>query len=168
MKKRSWTKEQLVLAATQSRSVRQIISRLGLAEAGGNYGQVKKYLKHYNIDTSHFTGMAWNKGMRGRYIPRIPLKDILTQDNTFQSYKLKIKLFREGIKSPKCEECGWAKQSVDGRIPVELDHINGDRQDNRLKNLRILCPNCHSLKSTHRGKNIHKRPGGETGYTRRT
>lgn len=67
-----------------------------------------------------------------------------------------------------CEDCGWAKSSEDGRIPVELDHINGDRHDNRLENLRILCPNCHSLRLTHRGKNIQKRPGGETGQTRRT
>ncbi|MDE1988391.1 MAG: HNH endonuclease, partial [Patescibacteria group bacterium] len=41
-------------------------------------------------------------------------------------------------------------------LPLELDHINGDRHDNRLENLRILCPNCHSLKPTHRGRNMNK------------
>ena len=50
--------------------------------------------------------------------------------------------------------CGWAKISIDGRIPLELDQINGNRHDNRLENLRILCPNCHSLQITHRGMNI--------------
>lgn len=53
--------------------------------------------------------------------------------------------------------------SEDGRIPLELDHINGDRHDNRLENLRVLCPNCHSLKPTHRGLNRSKRPSGEIG-----
>jgi hypothetical protein len=61
--------------------------------------------------------------------------------------------FKEGIKKEECEMCGWAKSSLDGRIPLELDHINGDHHDNRLINLRILCPNCHSLQPTHRGKN---------------
>ncbi len=58
------------------------------------------------------------------------------------------------LKKPECEECGWAKRSEDGRIPLELDHINGDSHDNRLENLRILCPNCRSLEPTHRGMNI--------------
>lgn len=61
---------------------------------------------------------------------------------------------------PRCELCDWAEMAEDGRIPVELDHINGDRYDNRIKNLRILCPNCHSLQSTHRGKNQKRRGGG--------
>ncbi|MEX2398487.1 MAG: HNH endonuclease [Candidatus Saccharimonadales bacterium] len=58
------------------------------------------------------------------------------------------------MKLPKCELCGWDKRSIDGRTPVELDHINGDRYDNRLENLRVLCPNCHSLQPTHRGRNM--------------
>ncbi len=156
MSKRSWTREDLITAVANSRSVRQVISKLKLVEAGGNYEQVKKYLKEYNIDTSHFAGMTWNKGLTGRYMPLIPLSKILVKDSTFQSFQLKNRLFRNKIKEPVCEECGWARCSIDGRIPVELDHINGDRHDNRIENLRILCPNCHSLKTTHRGKNKHK------------
>lgn len=94
--------------------------------------------------------------MSGRYLPIMPIKDILVENSNFQSFKLKKRLFIENIKFPVCEECGWAKKSEDGRIPVELDHINGDRYDNRIENLRILCPNCHSLKPTHRGKNKKK------------
>ena len=153
MGKRSWTKDDLIKAVKKSKSNRQVLFHLKLVEAGGNYEQIKKYLKLYNIDTSHFTGQSWNKGLKGRYLPIVLMKDVLKINSDYQSYKLKIRLFIEKIKQPKCEECGWAKKSEDGRIPVELDHINGDRYDNRIENLRILCPNCHSLKLTHRGRN---------------
>lgn len=152
--KRRWTTEDLRKAVLTSTSVRQVISKLNLVEAGGNYEQVSKYIKLYNIDCSHFTGYAWNKGMRREYYyPQIPLYRILVKHSTYQSHQLKNRLFRDKLKSRECEECGWSKMSTDGRIPVELDHINGDRHDNRIENLRILCPNCHSLKPTHRGRN---------------
>lgn len=156
MRKRSWTTENLIEAVKHSKSIRQVLNKLGLVQAGGNYDHVKKYIKTNNLNTSHFKGSAWNKGLKGRYLPFILTQDILKHGSTFQSFKLKQRLFIEKIKEPKCEECGWAKKSEDGRIPVELDHINGDKTDNRLENLRILCPNCHSLKPTHRGKNKRK------------
>lgn len=81
------------------------------------------------------------------------LSSLLTENSSVQSYKLKKRLFEEGVKEAECELCGWAEVSSDGRVPVELDHINGVHSDNRLENLRILCPNCHSLQPTHRGKN---------------
>ena len=151
---KSWTEEKLKEAVKTSTSVRQVLKKLNLKEAGGNYSQIKKYLGFYNITTSHFTGRGWNKGKRGLGKPILPLEQILVQNSTFQSYKLKKRLFKANIKKQFCELCGWSKQSVDGRIPLELDHINGNSKDNRLENLRILCPNCHSLQITHRGKNI--------------
>lgn len=157
MKTRSWTEKQLQLAAKKSTSLRQVLHCLNLKEAGGNYTQIQQYLVKYKIDVKHFTGRAWNKGRKGLGQPRIPLDRILRVNNNFQSYKLKKRLFLAKLKSPQCEICGWAKKSIDGRIPLELDHINGDSHDNRLENLRILCPNCHSLQPTHRGRNIKKR-----------
>ncbi len=153
----------MINAASKSTSVRQVISKLGLVEAGGNYEQIKKYLKFYKIDTKHFTGVGWSKGLRRIGKPILSLESILTINNYYQSFHLKNRLYNAGIKDKKCEECGWAKMSEDGRIPLELDHINGDRHDNRLENLRILCPNCHSLKTTHRGLNRTKRSSGEIG-----
>lgn len=153
MRTRSWNLKQLEKAVKESRSLRQVLSRLGLVEAGGNYEQVKKYIKESNVNIDHFTGSAWAKGQHISRKPNIPLEKILVKDSSYQSFKLKRRLFDAKIKTPFCEECGWAKQSVDGRIPLELDHINGNRNDNRLENLRILCPNCHSLKPTHRGRN---------------
>ena len=153
MKKRSWTEQQLKDAVKISRSIRQTLSRLRLKEAGGNYFQIRKYLNFYKIDHSHFTGPGWSKGLRGIGKPRMSLDEILVSNSNFQSFKLKNRLFSANIKLPRCEECGWAKTAENGRLPLELDRINGDVHDNRLENLRVLCPNCHSLKPTHRGRN---------------
>ena len=157
MKKRSWTVGQLKLVVEQSTSFRQVLKKIGLREAGGNYFQLQKYVKELGMDASHFKGRGWNKGLKGIGKPRLSFEEILIKNSNFQSYKLKNRLFVAGLKFAKCEKCGWAGKSADGRIPLELDHINGDVHDNRLENLQILCPNCHSLQSTHRGRNIKKR-----------
>lgn len=157
MKPRTWTEKELHIAVKNSTSIRQVLMKLGLRLAGGNYAQIKKYIKLCKIDNKHFTGRGWNKGMKGIGTPRIELKNILVKNSNFQSYKLRNRLFKEGLKQKCCEECGWKKKSPDGRLPLELDHINGDSMDNRLENLRMLCPNCHSLKPTHRGRNRKKK-----------
>jgi len=155
-KKRTWTSDQLEDAVRNSTSYRQVLIKLGLREAGGNYDQIKKYVKELDLDVSHFKGKAWNKGLTGIGVFHLSLEKIMIKGSTYQSFKLKNRLFKAELKNPRCEECGWNKQTQDGYLPLELDHVNGDRHDNRLKNLRILCPNCHSLKPTHRGRNRNK------------
>ncbi|MCC6323634.1 HNH endonuclease [Candidatus Nomurabacteria bacterium] len=156
VRSRKWSDEMLQDAVKSSRSIRQVLQKLGLVEAGGNYTQVKYRIKDLSINSEHFLGRGWNKGLLFIPMPARPLKELLVKYSRVQSFKLKKRLFLENIKKEKCELCGWSKKSKDGRIPVELDHINGDRNDNRLNNLRILCPNCHSLQLTHRGKNKKK------------
>lgn len=150
---RSWTDEQLIEAVKISYSIRSILLKLNLVPAGGNYTQVKNRISDLDIDTTHFKGKAWNKGLTYESKRKQDIELLLVWGSRVQSYKLKKRLFSEGLKKQVCELCGWAKLSTDGRIPLELDYINGDSQDNRLENLRILCPNCHSLQPTHRGKN---------------
>lgn len=152
-KQRSWTDEQLAAAVAESTSYRMVLIKLQLIPAGGNYEQIKRRIKELSIDSKHFTGMGWNIGLKFKPNPARPLEEILVIGSTAQSFVLKKRLFAEGLKRPACELCGWAQVSEDGRIPVELDHVNGNHADNRLENLRILCPNCHSLQSTHRGRN---------------
>lgn len=83
---------------------------------------------------------------------RISTEDILAgKYPNIATYKLKLRLIREGYLEDKCSICGWDKKP-DGRefTPCELDHINGNPTDHRLENLRIICPNCHSLTETYR------------------
>lgn len=157
MRKRSWTIEQLREAVCTSTSYRKVLIKLHLRETGGNYKQLRKYIDELSLETANFTGRGWKKGSKIPIKPETPLNEILIKNSDFQSNHLKQRLFKAGLKSKFCEECGWSKISSDGRIPLELDHINGDSRDNRFENLRILCPNCHSLKSTHRGLNSKSR-----------
>jgi|SRR3989338_3089224 len=156
MRKRSWTVKHLKYAVENSFSYRQVLAKLDLKEAGGNYEQVKKYIKENNLDIKHFKGRGWNAGLKGIGKALIPLEKILIKGSIFQSFKLKKRLFTAKLKPLHCEQCGWAKYTDDGYLPLELDHINGDRHDNRLQNLRVLCPNCHSLTSNHRGRKNRK------------
>jgi hypothetical protein len=154
MSRRKWNESDLVSAVRESRSIRQVLGRLGLKPTGGNYNQIYKYVSEYGISTSHLKGRGWNRGLRGLvFTPRVPLAGILIKNSTFQSHKLKNRLIREGIKVPMCEFCGWAERSNDGRLPLELHHKNGNPTDNRIENLAILCPNCHSLQNNYRGSN---------------
>ena len=164
---RSWTDEALRLAVAESSSYRSVLIKLGLVPAGGNYFQIKLRIEDLKLSTAHFTGKGWNVGLGFKPNPAQPLVDILILNGRAQSYVLKKRLFKEGLKTPACELCGWNQAADDGRIPVELDHINGNHRDNRLENLRVLCPNCHSLQSTHRGKNIRltNRASGGMVYT---
>lgn len=159
-RKRSWTDEELIIAVGESKSYRSVLIKLGLVPAGGNYVQITHRINDLNLATEHFTGKGWNTGwVFDPRVPVQPLVSLLIKNSRTQSNTLKRRLFAAGLKQPECELCGWKQMSEDGRIPVELDHINGDRYDNRIQNLRVLCPNCHSLQPTHRGKNkkVHLR-----------
>ena len=75
-----------------------------------------------------------------------------------QSDKLKIRLINEGYLEPRCNMCGISRW-LDGEVPLQLDHKDGNKDNNNLKNLRLLCPNCHALTPQYRLKNEFK---GET------
>jgi len=89
-----------------------------------------------------------------KYGARRPVKDYLKLDGLFiRSSRLRYKLIEEGVKDYRCEVCSNSEW-LGGPIPLELHHENGNRFDNRLENLTIVCPNCHALTPTNSGKNI--------------
>lgn len=152
-----WTDDELRDAVRSARSIAHVLKTLSLQPAGGNYDVVHRRIAALSLDTSHFEGQAWNRGLVFRPNLPTPLVAVLVANRPTNSHALKRRLIREGLKPAHCELCGWAERAPDGRLPLELDHVNGDRTDNRIGNLRILCPNCHSLQPTHRGLNKRSR-----------
>lgn len=155
MRKHTYIKEILEIIVKESYSKADCLRKLNVRPAGGNYKILDSKLKEFNIDSSHFTGQSYRRGCSIPVFPRKALKECLIENSKTQSFKLKKRLIREGLKENKCEIC---KQTtwLNEPIPLELDHINGITTDNRLENLRIICPNCHALTPTYRGKNKNK------------
>lgn len=87
------------------------------------------------------------------------LRKVLDGTIKCKSNALKVLLWKEGLKPLHCEECKWSKYSKDGRLPLELDHIDGNNTNNELSNLRVLCPNCHALQLTNCGCNTKNKNG---------
>jgi hypothetical protein len=147
---RNYTDADFIEAWTNSGSVRQVLGKLGLVEAGGNYACAKKRADALGLTKEHMHGKSWNKGKKVG--PKRPVEEYLSNQRPIQSNSLKNRLLAEGIKNAQCECCGITEWN--GKLaPIELDHINGNHHDNRLENLRILCPNCHAQTNTYRGKN---------------
>ncbi len=68
---------------------------------------IRQTLRHLDLDTSHFKGHAWNKGLKGASKPSLALEQVLVAGSGLQSFKLKRRLFAAGLKPQYCEECGW-------------------------------------------------------------
>ena len=83
---------------------------------------------------------------------RIPLDAILVEGSTYSRSSLKRRLYEAGLKDRRCELCGQGEKWKGRRISLIIDHINGVRDDHRLENLRIICPNCAAGLETHCGR----------------
>lgn len=134
---------------SESITKKEILIKLDINPAGGNYGVLNNYLKLHDINIDHLLGRASNKG---KSAPN--KKDALEycyNGSIIASHTLKLKLIRDGYKHNKCENCKletWEGET----IPIELDHIDGNKFNNCIENLQILCPNCHSLKTKKQKK----------------
>ncbi len=154
-----YSKEMLEPIVKTSKSIREVLTRMGLRAAGGNYQVINKYIKQYCLDINHFkehenerikifSELSSNK--------KIPLELCLIEDSKYDRSDLKRRLYSEGLKKRECELCGQGEEWKGKKMSLILDHKNGIHNDNRFNNLRIVCPNCNATLDTHAGKNIKK------------
>lgn len=132
---KTWTDEDLIFYVGKVVSIAELCRQLGLRPVGGNYMTLKRAIYRLDLDTSHFTGQSWSS-------------------NNFSispksKRAVKNKLLRE--RGHICEGCQIAFWQ-DQLIPLEVEHINGDSNDNRDENLLLLCCNCHALTPTWRNR----------------
>lgn len=145
-----YSKEQLQLFCDNSESFRELAIKIGYALNGGSGAkQVKEMTQEYNLDTSHFLGQAHTKN-KGKF--RTQTEEYLTGEVKITPHKLRLRLLSEGYFEKKCNKCGnttWLGEE----IPLELHHKDGNKENNSLKNLEVLCPNCHVFTDTYKIKN---------------
>lgn len=149
---KKYTKEVLEPIVAKSYSVAQVVKAFNLKMTGGNQSNMKKRIIEAGLDFSHFNGQGWNKGERStKGTNKYPIEDYLSNKRYISSHKLKLRLFKEGLKKDICEVCNIAEWHGN-KLPLHLDHINCNHEDNNLENLQILCPNCHSVKTRNDAK----------------
>lgn len=150
--KKIYQKEFLENVVKDSKSIGMVLDRLNLRKAGGNYGVINKYIKIYDIDISHFIDVRFELGLSPKN--KLELNEILIENSTYARTALKKRLYDGNILERKCCLCGQDENWNGMKISLILDHINGVHNDNRIENLRIVCPNCNAGLDTFAGKNI--------------
>ena len=117
----------------------------------GNYDTLKKYILKYKISIEHFNNdNITNTLKKNNFEIKYETEEILVINSTYSNrVKLKERLYKEGLKARECELCGQGEEWKGKKMSLILDHINGVNNDNRLENLRIVCPNCNATLDTH-------------------
>ena len=143
--------EKLKEYSTGCRNMYDLCTKIGITKIGGNtYREIKDIAKENNIE------LIFDKKLKRGEWKQYSLDEILIKDSTYKSSNhLKNRLINEGIKEYKCERCGLTEWMGEP-IVLQLHHINGVHNDNRLENLQILCPNCHCMTENFAGKNTNR------------
>lgn len=141
-------KEELEQLVKTSNSFSEILRKQNKSVSGTAVKILKDKLDNYEIPYLFLNEIDISK--------KIPLHEILVENRPYNSSDLKKRLVKEGLKEDKCELCGCSNKWNGKPLILQLDHINGNHSDNRLENLRIVCPNCHSQTETFGNKRAKK------------
>lgn len=146
--KKEISDDKIIQTCSELKSRQSVLKEFGLRpDTNANVRWIDKKIQDLNIDTSHWTGMLWNKGKSLPHL-EIPAVNYLGTNKRIHSHSLKLKLIKQKILENKCFICEISEWQ--GKLlSLHLDHINGDHNDNNLNNLRLLCPNCHSQTDTY-------------------
>lgn len=152
--------EELSMAVAKVYNCAELCRIFGLSSTGGTVSRLNKLIRFLQLDTTHWTGQLWNKGkssLDDNRLRKKPVDQIFADNsNASASYVRKLVLTKNLIEY-KCESCNLIDNWNGKRLNLQLDHINGKRNDHRLENLRWLCPNCHSQTETFCARNITKK-----------
>lgn len=155
-----WTREVLEAAVSASTNMCEVLRRLGVEVVGGQHTHISRRIKTYGIDTSHFQ-VPPQRGKASR--PRRPESLLIEQSpndaRRIQSDRLRWAMRSVGVPE-RCALCSIEAVWRGHPLPLEVDHIDGDWRDNRIENLRFLCPNCHSTTDSYRGSGKGRAQGG--------
>lgn len=146
----NFTKEQLEQIVFESTSMREVCKKIGYTSNGSNYLTVQSRLNKYNISTDHFTGLS--KGV----VKRTP-ENIFIENSTASQHTLRRWYLKGEYTEYKCAICGQLPFWNNKELTLTLDHINGNNHDDRLENLRWVCPNCDRQLDTFGAKNPTKK-----------
>lgn len=150
--KANWSKDNIANIINESTSRKDVLFKLGIRCAGSNFKTLNKYINLYNIDISHFI-KNYDRMKTIKIDGKKKLSDILVENSNFSRTHLKERLFEEKLLENICCLCGQDENWKGLKISLILDHENGIHNDNRLENLRIVCPNCNAGLDTFAGKN---------------
>ena len=150
---RHYSKKEIEDAVIRANNLAEAIKNLKLFSKGANYITIRKYIKQYNINTSHF---LTKRNYEYLHLNKKSLEEILVENSSYNRGNLKKRLYDDGLKKRECELCGQGEEWQGRKMSLILDHINGINNDNRFENLRIVCPNCNATLDTHCGKNKTK------------
>ncbi len=137
----------------KSTTYKEVMDLLGYrCKGGGSFRALKKRILKLEIDTAHFKGKAHGSSNTKKFL----LSEILVENSSYQNNSsLKRRLIKEKILENKCYVCN-INSWLGNKLVLQLDHKNGINNDNRIINLHLLCPNCHSQTPTFSGRNNKK------------